>query len=79
MYFTKRVTTVFNVMFCTKHEHSLIQLDSCLVQNMTLNIDYSAVDASFKKSYFSVLYKVIMEDKSLHTFFHVYKKTSLHL
>ena len=27
---------------------NLTQLDSCLVQNMTLNTDYSAVDAPFK-------------------------------
>ena len=27
---------------------NLTQLDSCLVQNMTLNTDYNAVDASFK-------------------------------
>ena len=37
-------------MFCTKHDvvlkpNSLI----CLVQNMTLNTNYIAVDASFKK------------------------------
>ena len=47
-------------MFCTKHESSCVgwmyqhesnmtELDSCLVQNMTLNTDYNAVDASFKQ------------------------------